>query len=63
MLGHEVDGFRRDKVRSQYQVALVFAVFFVDQNDHAPGAQFVDNLFGSGNMHDEKSCAGRVFYP
>ena len=35
---HEVDGFRADVVGSKHQVALVFAILFIDQNHDAPGA-------------------------
>ena len=38
VLGHEVDGFRRDLLGGHGQVALVFAVFVVDDHDHAAGA-------------------------
>ena len=34
---HEVDRLRRNKFSGHHQVTLVFAVLFVDQNDHASG--------------------------
>ena len=40
--GHEVDGFRGDVLGGQGQVAFVFAVFVVDHDDHAAGADFVE---------------------
>ncbi len=38
MLGHEIDRFRRDKFGGQGQVAFVFPVFIIDNNNHAAGA-------------------------
>ena len=46
---HEVDGFGRDVVGGQHQVALVLAVFLVDQDDHAAGAHVGDDVFDGGN--------------
>ena len=34
---HEVDGFRGDVFGRQHQVAFVFAVFLVSENDHLAG--------------------------
>jgi hypothetical protein len=34
--GHEVDGLGRDVLGGHHEVALVLAVFFIDQDDHAP---------------------------
>jgi hypothetical protein len=48
---HEIDRLGRDEVGRQDQVALVFAVFFVDQNDHAAGAQFGNDFLGAGDRH------------
>jgi len=45
MLGHEVDGFRRNLLRGHGQIAFVFAVLVVDQHDHPPVADFLDRLF------------------
>ena len=42
---HEVHGFGRDVVTCKYQVAFVFAVFFVHQNHHAPSFEFGDDFF------------------
>jgi hypothetical protein len=47
VLGHEVDGFGGDSFRSEGQVAFVFAVFVVDDDDHAAGADFFD---GGGDV-------------
>jgi len=49
VLGHEIDGFRRDVFGGHDEVALVFAVFFIDQHDHAAGFEFGDDFGGAGN--------------
>ena len=46
---HEVDGFGRDVVGGQHQVAFVLAVFLVDQDDHAAGAHVGDDVFDRGD--------------
>ena len=40
--GHEVDGLGRNVLRSEGQVALVLAVFVIDDDDHAAGADLGD---------------------
>ena len=45
VLGHEVDGFRRDLFGGHGQVALVLAVFVVDDHDHAAGADLLQRGF------------------
>ena len=47
-LGHEVDGFGGDLFGGQGEVAFVFAVFVVDQDDHAALANFFDGFFDGG---------------
>jgi len=42
---HEVDGFRSDFFGSEGKIAFVLAVFVVDQDDHAPLADFFDGFF------------------
>ena len=42
---HEVDGFGRDFFGGHGQVAFVFAVFVVHQDDHAAGADFLQRFF------------------
>ena len=37
--GHEIDGLGRDVIGGDDEVAFVFAVFFVNKNDHATGGQ------------------------
>ena len=49
MLGHEVDRLRRHVFGRHDEVALVLAVFFVDQDDHAASLQFGDDLGGGGD--------------
>ena len=48
VLGHEVDGFGSDAVGGHRQVAFVFAVFVVDEDDHASLAHFFDGFFDRG---------------
>src|SRR5439155_18729660 len=43
VLGHEVDGFRRDFLGGESQIAFVLAVFIVHYDHHAAGA----DLFNS----------------
>ena len=42
ILGHEVDGFGRNLLGRQRDVAFVLAVFVVDHDNHAAGANFLD---------------------
>ena len=44
MLGHEIDGVGRRHLRGDDEVAFVLAVLGVDQDDHAPVAQVLDDL-------------------
>ena len=46
---HEVDRLGRDVFGGEHQVAFVLAVFLVDEDHHAAGAQFGDEL-GNGAM-------------
>ncbi len=50
--GHEVDGFRGDELGGQGEVALVFAVLVVDDDDHATGADFGERAgdIGKGRL-------------
>src|SRR4030081_246082 len=41
-LGHEVNGFGRDLFRRDGEVAFVLAVFVVDHDDHASGADLLN---------------------
>ena len=58
---HEVDRVRRDVVGCQQQIALVFAVFFIDQNDHASGAQVGHNIFNGGNGNRREGAHAGIF--
>ena len=46
--GHEVDGFGSDGVGGHGQIAFVFAVFVIDEDDHASLAHFFDRFFDGG---------------
>ena len=54
--GHEVDGLSAHVVGGEHQVAFVFAVFFVNQDDHATGAQFGHDVFNRGDGGGFQSC-------
>ena len=43
--GHEVDGLRGDHLGGHGEIAFVFAVFVVDDHDHAPRADFLQRGF------------------
>ena len=45
MLGHEVDGFGGNLLGGHGEVALVFAVFVVDDDDHAAGTDLGERGF------------------
>ena len=47
--GHEVDGLGADVVGREHQVAFVFAVFFVHENDHAAGGELGHDVFDGGD--------------
>src|SRR5215469_16047101 len=51
MSRHEVDNFRRDLLRCDGQVALVFAVFVVDHYHHAAGANFLHGIRDRNKRH------------
>ena len=48
VLGHEIDGFGSDFFGGHSEVAFVFAVFVVDEDDHAALADFFDGFFDGG---------------
>jgi len=48
VLGHEVDRLGRDVFGGQHEVALVLAVFLVDQDDHAAVADVGDDVLDGG---------------
>ena len=57
---HEIDRLGSDEVRRDDDIALVFAILFVDQHDHAPGLQFGNDQRRSGKGHGggERGNAG-----
>ena len=50
ILRHEIDGFRRDFFGGHREVAFVFAVFVVDEDNHPPLADVFDSLFDGGEF-------------
>lgn len=48
MLGHEVDGFGRDVLGGDDDVAFVLAVFLVNQHDHFAGLDVGDDFLDRG---------------
>ena len=46
MFGHVIDRFRIAELGWYYKVALVLAVFVIDQDDHAACFGFRNNFFG-----------------
>src|SRR5229473_2127634 len=64
ILGHEVDGFGSDLLGGERDVAFVLAVFVVDDDNHAAGADLLD---GSGDVgkglraHDDCIVANGVY--
>jgi non-ribosomal peptide synthetase component F len=67
---HEVDLLRRCHLRGDDQIAFIFAILIIDQDEHAAVARLVDDLFGAGQEtapqtgkrvgisgHDNAPCA------
>ena len=56
---HEIDRLGSDEVRGDDDIALVFAILFVDQHDHAPGLQFGNDLqvWGKGHVRGQSDGA------
>ena len=50
VFGHEVDGVGGDFFGGHGEVAFVFAVLVVNENDHAALANFFDGFFDGGEM-------------
>ena len=74
IVGHERDGFGRDLVGRQHQIAFVLAVFVVDQDHHLAGANLLDaagyaqNELGvqflrAGGFGRHELLAGGYLYP
>ena len=49
--GHEVYRLRGDRLGGHAQVALIFPVLVIHENDHLPGPDIPDYLFNSCNCH------------
>ena len=50
MTGHEVDRVGRGELRGDDEVALVFAVLVIDQDEHPAVAGFLDQFLGGGEV-------------
>ena len=61
MLGHEVDRFGRGALRGNYEVALVFAVLVIDQDEHPALAGFLDDVLGR-SLHFRESDPPSVLF-
>ena len=48
--GHEVDRVGRGELRRDDEVAFVFAVFVIDQDEHPAVAGFLDQFLGGGEV-------------
>src|SRR5580692_111122 len=64
ILGHEVDGFGRDLLGGESDVAFVLAVFIVDYDDHAAGAELLDGSrdIGEGFVIHGKAIVAKPVY-
>ena len=58
--GHEVDRVGRRHLRRDDEVALILAVFVVDEDEHAAVARLVDDLLGP-DQHLGRCRAGSAF--
>ena len=50
--GHEIDDFGRHLFGGDGQVAFVLAILVVDDDQHAPGASFLDSLGNGREWHN-----------
>jgi hypothetical protein len=48
MFGHEVDRRRIGPVANDAQIALIFPVFIINENEHFSGAGVCDYIFNRG---------------
>ena len=60
--GHEIDRVRGRHLRRDDEVALIFAVFVVDEDEHAPVARLVDDRFGP-DQHLGGAALDQLFEP
>ena len=49
MKGHEIDRLRGSEFGRDHQIALVFPVLVIDQNEHPPGPRLGDDVLGRGD--------------
>ena len=49
--GHEVDRLGRDEIGGKNEIALVFAVFLIHQDDHLAGFDVGDDFLGAADAH------------
>ncbi len=58
---HEIDGFGRDKVCRHHQIAFIFAIFFVNQNDNTPRLELFDDFRDgrNGAVGHQRNRGGR----
>jgi hypothetical protein len=55
---HEVEEIDADPLRRADEVAFVLAVLVVDENDHAAGAQLVEDFGNRGERHGRHHPSG-----
>ena len=60
--GHEVDRVRRRHLRRDDEVALILAVFVVDEDEHAAVARLVDDRLGP-DQHVGGAALDQLFEP
>ena len=56
--GHEVDDFGRDLFGGDGEVAFVFAIFIVDDDQHPAGPKILDRFGDGGERHGNTRIAG-----
>ena len=60
VLGHEIDDLGSDMLGGDGQIALVFAVFVVDDDNHAARAELFYRFFDRHESHWSDSISGRA---
>ena len=58
VLGHEIDGFGGDELRGHEEIALVFTVLVVDEDDHLAVFDIIDCVWNGADCHDYTFKAG-----
>lgn len=53
MPGHEINDFRRGFFGSADKVAFIFAIFIIDDDDHATVTNFGGGFFDGGKWHSQ----------